>query len=812
MLKLSRHLIAGIITTCFITACNNNSTNPQQGQDITAKINALSTDANSPGIKISNSLPNPPIVVAGQTFTITATSMNGGQGTVRFLNYNTNDEHITYSPNQCQIGAGGSCRTTVSVGLGAIPTAGQISDATKISYSGTNFITLGNIIPFGIISPVLVVSSQPMPSTIYIKDNTKAIVGFEIPGTSMPTTGIITVGLTSSNPSIATVPASCTISQASDPANNTCQSVSISPGTNTGVVTITASAANFESVTSNSINVKQDDDGPTFTLNTTGLTNNNIVAGQRFNIQIINDSNISQEVFFSTASSNSNTVNTISYSAQSCLVSNTEPCTTVVSINLKATAETYETNVTDASGNIIGIVKFAVSKPALSVILQPTALNFLNNDSQQSVGFGINPSSIPVTDSGTINVNISSGNSINLNKTTCSINYSGGAITSNSCNPIVLTATIYPGTTTIDASAQDFMSTSTLPITNPNSLAYFLSAGDIVMYRESGDGNLTPVYPQNIVQTDGTSTGMVVGLTAKYLYTIESSNTIQTYPINQVSGQPMPALSSTPIQGAPAGSTPNTIILTPDKHWLYVINSSSTKPQNRLISSYSIDIGSGRLTPQQTSTPFNQPVGMTFFQKQLGSSLYAYVITQGTGNNAVTQYSVNSSGGLTRVGNGVQLDAAPISITMDPTSRYLYIATVNNTIYQYAIKQNSGNLASLSKAKYNKDISAPLAVNFAPNSFINSQLYINSLSSVARYNTIDGAIQSSLNTPIPIYPNGANFMAFNYKGQYTYISTLVADSTNHYNIYQFSVESFSQLVQPIVLTTVPIIGIGFYTL
>ncbi len=208
------------------------------------------TVTNVPSIAITNTLVSNSIY-AGQTFTITATSVNNATSTVSFANAGGTPSSITYSPASCAVLAGESCSVTATVGLATAAASGY---STSITDTGGVAIAPSSI-PFTVTQPVLTIESQPNPGIIVVGSSpSTTTVAFSI--SPAPKDGTISIPLTisSSNPATASVTASCNITISAGIATPCAVTVTAESASSTPV-TITATNANAAGITSNSIAV-----------------------------------------------------------------------------------------------------------------------------------------------------------------------------------------------------------------------------------------------------------------------------------------------------------------------------------------------------------------------------------------------------------------------------------------------------------------------------------------------------------------------------------------------------------------------------
>jgi 6-phosphogluconolactonase len=164
------------------------------------------------------------------------------------------------------------------------------------------------------------------------------------------------------------------------------------------------------------------------------------------------------------------------------------------------------------------------------------------------------------------------------------------------------------------------------------------------------------------------------------------SNNVSVYTIDSTTG------ALTPV-GSPvaAGLVPASVAVDPSGKFAYVANQNSHN-----VSAYTINSSTGALTP------VGSPVAAGFFPVSVAvdpSGKFAYVANDcgnvscsaSTGN--VSAYTINpTSGALTAVGSPVAAGTFPVSVAVDPSGKFAYVAngcdvscSVNGNVSAYTI-------------------------------------------------------------------------------------------------------------------------------
>jgi len=175
-------------------------------------------------------------------------------------------------------------------------------------------------------------------------------------------------------------------------------------------------------------------------------------------------------------------------------------------------------------------------------------------------------------------------------------------------------------------------------------------------------------------------------------------STVSAYAIDSSTG----ALS--PVAGSPyaAGTSPISVSLDASGRFAYVVNSVSND-----ISAYTIDAATGALTPidrDPVTTPLvvdNFPAGTT--PQAIGVDpfgRYAYVVNAG---GTISAYTIDTRdplvvtgvipGALAAIGSPIATGTNPVSVTVDASGKFVYVANSGGGVSRYTI-QSDGSLNS----------------------------------------------------------------------------------------------------------------------
>jgi 6-phosphogluconolactonase len=76
---------------------------------------------------------------------------------------------------------------------------------------------------------------------------------------------------------------------------------------------------------------------------------------------------------------------------------------------------------------------------------------------------------------------------------------------------------------------------------------------------------------------------------------------------------------------------------------------------------------------------------------------------------SISGYSVDSSGGLTAIGNAVPVGSGPNSVTIDPSGKFLYAASLQGGNFSgFTVNSGTGALTAMSGSPYNVVVSSTL--------------------------------------------------------------------------------------------------------
>lgn len=581
---------------------------------------------------------------------------------------------------------------------------------------------------------------------------------------------------------------------------------------------------------------------PSISISTVNLNSqNSVVAGQSFIINVVSNNGASGEVTFTNGI---NTPGSITYVPASCKLEAGSLCSTMVNVGLPTSAteesQQYTANIAINNNNVKNpnqTVNFSVTKPKLEVIKQPEdiVVGYATN-----VGFSIESSSIPYG-SGTVTLKLSPTNGLvdllTLSSNECQIKYLSHQIVENGCaNISVQSPGQLTGTTAITANAEDFASISSNkfsiePSTKPTiaitsslpsgSMASIVAGHSFTLTATSingSSGELTfNVSDPGIKLNQSTCTVNPGGsciVTAKVI--LGTPANIHNIIIDYKSGVADVLLTKYQFQS----QTPTLEIITqPAVSSLYVgalMNAGFSIPES------SIPDGSGTIKVNVTSNPSgifqsgscsiiyadnkiidNKCNNIVFNAKTDGISviaakaddfigvnlnpiLVAHKFVYVLSSNQIIMYGQFSNGTIAAIPNyqPVYTLGNSASMAITPNGSYIYVVDgVANKVVPYFANLMNGSLLKLDGYSANTGKN-PTAISISPNG--NFAYVVNSGSNTVSEYSVDmdtgGLVPNK--TPTVATGNQPYGVAISPNGLYAYVSNTGSSSVSSYSIGQ----------------------------
>src|SRR5450759_593049 len=223
---------------------------------------------------------------------------------------------------------------------------------------------------------------------------------------------------------------------------------------------------------------------------------------------------------------------------------------------------------------------------------------------------------------------------------------------------------------------------------------YVVNAGsnNVSEYTIGNDGTLAKMAPATVAAVT-TPYSIAVDPTGRYAYVANyGSNSVSQYKISSVDGT-LSELAAPVV----AGLNPSSVTVDPSGQYAYVANYFNGAGGNS-VSQYKISSVDGSLSELAAPVVAGlNPISVTVDP----SGQYAYVANyfNGAGGNSVSQYKISSvDGTLSELAAPVVSGLNPSSVTVDPSGQYAYVANLGDgTVSQYKIG-NDGTLAAMAPA------------------------------------------------------------------------------------------------------------------
>jgi 6-phosphogluconolactonase (cycloisomerase 2 family) len=224
--------------------------------------------------------------------------------------------------------------------------------------------------------------------------------------------------------------------------------------------------------------------------------------------------------------------------------------------------------------------------------------------------------------------------------------------------------------------------------------AYFAdwTSGSISTYKiaQSGSTQGELTFLQNT--TAGTSSvqnpiGLTTDIYGSFVVSANfGSNTVSSFTIAATG-----TLSLTPTSTANAGSGPNAVQHDPAGNYVYVVNQGSNEILSFALTKAG-QTGAGTLTPGDKVRTQDGPTTVSVNSGANAvayTSKYCYVVSNASAKTIVDQFSIDTganAGELATNGTGPNPGTDPVSIAIDPTETYVYVANQTaTTIAGYTI-------------------------------------------------------------------------------------------------------------------------------
>jgi len=211
-------------------------------------------------------------------------------------------------------------------------------------------------------------------------------------------------------------------------------------------------------------------------------------------------------------------------------------------------------------------------------------------------------------------------------------------------------------------------------------------------------GTLTSIGPPVPTQDEG-AISVAVDPAGKFAYVAnwgegDTAGSLSTYNIDATTG----ALTSIATIQAPCGLGPGScapwsVAVDPSGKFAYVANEGGFAPTS--ISMYVIDATTGIATSIGTIATAGRAISVAVDR----SGKFAYVANDSEplgSTGSVSTYTINTTTGALTSIRLIAAGTDPVSVTVDPTSKFVYVANWgSNNVSMYSINASSGDLTSI---------------------------------------------------------------------------------------------------------------------
>jgi 6-phosphogluconolactonase (cycloisomerase 2 family) len=284
------------------------------------------------------------------------------------------------------------------------------------------------------------------------------------------------------------------------------------------------------------------------------------------------------------------------------------------------------------------------------------------------------------------------------------------------------------------------------------------------------------------VQTGTSPRSISVDLAGRFAFVANyTTNNVSVYAIDAVTRALTEVLGSP----FPAGTSPTAVKVDSSGRFLYVSNYGF--PGSGTVSAYMINATTGALAAISGS-PFVASNGSSSIDIDAsGRFVYATNLL----NDTISMFSIDpTSGVLTKIQDLSVTNARPISITADPTGRFIYVATACGTNWVFSINATSGLLSRVDAAAGGLCFGSPGAPDIAAIDPSGSHLYTGDFSMGNDIGAFDIDAIAGTVTPVTGSPfatgSGTLSVTVDQSGNYAYV-------TGSAGVYAFKIGSSGAL-------------------
>jgi 6-phosphogluconolactonase len=340
-------------------------------------------------------------------------------------------------------------------------------------------------------------------------------------------------------------------------------------------------------------------------------------------------------------------------------------------------------------------------------------------------------------------------------------------------------------------------------------LLYLVGAGANVVqgFSQKADGEITSLTVSNF-NTNPRPVSMVLTPDKKFLYVTNlTSNTVSGYTVNHTNGVLTPVGEA--LAPSPVGILPINVGIDSTGHFLYVLNQGNGTAGTSTISVFSIDTVRGILTPIAGS-PFAVPANP---QYMLVSPTAAVLYVVAGSPSAITAFAIAPNGAVASTSTGTftgPANANITSITVDPKAQFMYATDFGN-----------GNVISLNLGTLAPVAGSPFTAGTGPNGVAvdssGTLVYVSNKGSndVSAFLSTAGVLAPITGSPFTtigtgtVAPTAPGFLTVDSSNKFLYVANT---ATNGVAAFQINPDGtlatvlnspFGQVVSPTWIVTSP---------
>jgi 6-phosphogluconolactonase len=323
------------------------------------------------------------------------------------------------------------------------------------------------------------------------------------------------------------------------------------------------------------------------------------------------------------------------------------------------------------------------------------------------------------------------------------------------------------------------------PVPTSPRFAYVTNFDNNTVSTYTVDGNTGQLQLTGNVSAGANPNSVTAHPSGRYVYVVNrASNNVSAYAINAGSGD-LAAIAGSPYPTS--GTSPRFVAIDPLGRYAYVTNFGSGS-----IAIFSIDAATGVFTAVAGS-PFATGTSVFFITVDpSGKFLYVANVNMALGST-ISAFTINPGTGLLTAvaGSPFATGSNPLSLAIDPSGRFLYVATYGPLNYgsggvsAYAIDATSGALTPITPFfRLSSLFSAGTGTNSVIVDPSGKYVYVaNELSNDISMFTIDagsGALTAMTGSPFPTTGTGPHSIAVDPSGKFAYV---VNETSNDISVH-----------------------------